>query len=204
MNSQSEKSEKGITEWILAEVLKAQPKAIKISGNPQVIESPLGDAVFFNGKDDAFFFNNMPLTGLDEFTIEMIFNPSETGDFEQRIVHFGEVSGDRILLEIRAVDSNWYFDAFAKSGDAKKTLLDESLTHRLGQWHHVAFVVTKNQLRTYVNGELELTQAFNFKPINTGKSSVGVRLNERSWFKGSIYKVKVTPKAIGPKAFVGF
>ncbi len=191
-------------EWVSAKLLNENSKDIEISGHPQIVDSPFGEAVSFNGVDDALFLDAMPLVDMGEFTIEMIFKPSINGDFEQRVVHMGEVSGDRMLLEIRAIDGHWYFDGFVASGGNKLALIDEKLIHPLGQWYHVALVVAKNSLSTYVNGKLELTENFSFKPIKEGGTSIGVRLNKRSWFKGSIYKIKISPKPIEPEGFVPF
>lgn len=192
------------TEWVIAELVKNQSNHIEISGHPKVVSSPYGDAIYFDGIDDAYFLKDMPLKSFEEFTVEMIFNPETNSPFEQRILHFGEVSNDRMLLEIRAVGNNWYFDGFAASGENKLALIDENLIHPLNQWYHVAFVVTANSLTTYVNGKQELHESYTFKPIETGQSSVGVRLNKRSWFKGSIYKIKVTPKQLNPNNFMSF
>lgn len=192
------------TEWLMANLLREKSSNITISGKPQIIDSPYGEAVSFNGIDDAFFLNEMPLNSLQEFTVEMIFNPDATGLFEQRVLHIGEIKADRLLLEIRAVDSNWYFDAFAVSGLNKNPLADEKLIHPLGKWYHVAFVVTPNNLTTYVNGKQELKEPFSFLPIKTGQTSIGVRLNRVTWFKGAIYKIRITPKQLQPKDFMPF
>ncbi|WNH12417.1 LamG-like jellyroll fold domain-containing protein [Thalassobellus suaedae] len=192
------------TEWLIADILKTKSNSIHSNGLPKIVESPYGEAVQFNGIDDALFIKEMPLKSLKEFTIEMIFNPSLNAPFEQRVVHIGKVSDDRMLLEIRAIDNNWYFDGFVASGENKLALIDENLLHPLGAWYHVALVVSKNSLSTYVNGKLELTEPYTFNPIETGQSSVGVRLNKRSWFKGDIYKVKISPKQLKPKEFMSF
>ncbi len=207
LNSQSVSENLGQnqnTEWTISRFLNKEFKNVKISGNPKIVNSPYGKAVYFDGVDDAFFLDKMPLIGLKEFTVEMIFNPSVDGVFEQRVVHMGKVSDDRILLEIRAVDGNWYFDGFAASGENKLALIDEKLTHPLGKWYHVAFVVTQNSLTTYVNGKLELQQPYTFKPIEIGQTSFGVRLNKRSWFKGIIYKIKISPNQLKPNSFMSF
>lgn len=192
------------TEWHLANLLREKSNKLTINGNPQIIDSPYGEAVFFNGIDDAIFLNEMPLNSLPEFTVEMIFNPDVAGLFEQRVLHIGESRADRMLLEIRAVNSNWYFDGYAASGTNKKPLADEKLIHPLGKWYHVAFVVTPNSLTTYVNGKQELQESFPFLPITTGQTSIGVRMNKVSWFKGSVYKIRITPKQIQPKDFMTF
>lgn len=192
------------SEWIVANLLKTQSKEIDISGNPKLVDSKYGKAVSFNGIDDAIFLRDIPLKSLEAFTIEMIFKPATNGVFEQRILHIGEVSKDRMLLEIRAVDDVWYFDGFVASIPNKKALVDETLTHPLNKWYHVALVVTPKSLATYVNGKLELKEPFSFKPIESGESSIGVRLNKRSWFKGEIYKIKITSKQLTPYNFMSF
>ncbi len=201
----SKKEQNDIPEkdWILANLLEEKSENIKIHGNPIVVKSPYGKAVYFDGIDDAIFLDQMPLKGATSFTIEMIFNPSDVeASFEQRIVHLGEVSKDRMLLEIRAVKNNWYFDGFVASENNKKALIDEKLVHPLGKWYHVALVVTPATITTYVNGKKELQDAFPFKPFNSGKSSLGVRLNKRSWFKGSVFKVRISSKALHPNNFI--
>ncbi len=190
------------TEWLVASLLREISKDIQIGGNPQLVNSPYGEAVHFNGVSDALFLEEMPLKSLEEFTIEMIFYPDTNSPFEQRIVHIGEVSEDRMLLEIRAVDSNWYLDGFVASNINNKPLIDEQLTHQLGQWYHVAFVVGPESLTTFVNGKQELSEPFSFVPIESGRSSIGVRQNENSWFKGIIYKIQITPKQLKPDDFM--
>lgn len=192
------------TASLLANFLQEKSSAIEINGKPQIINSPYGEAPSFNGIDTAFLLSEMPLHSLQGFAVEMIFKPEINAPFEQRILHIGEIKKDRVLLEIRAVDSNWYFDAFAVSGTNKKALADAKLLHPLGQWYHVAFVITKKSLTTYVNGIQELQEKFSFLPIETGQTSIGVRLNKVSWFKGAIYKIRITPKQIKPNGFMRF
>lgn len=201
VNGQNLKETVAKTEWILADVFK-NSKNIQTNGNPLLVDSPFGEAVWFDGIDDAVFLNEMPLKSLQEFTVEMIFRPDTNAPFEQRVLHIGESRADRILLEIRAVDTNWYFDGYACSGLNKKALADEKLIHPLGQWYHVAFVVTPTKLTTYVNGKKELEEPFSFLPIQTGQTSFGVRMNKVSWFKGAIYKIRISPKQIDPKQFI--
>ncbi|MES2573569.1 MAG: LamG-like jellyroll fold domain-containing protein [Bacteroidota bacterium] len=192
------------TEWILSNLFREKSDSIEINGTPQLVTSPYGEAVYFDGIDDAIFLKEMPLKSLQEFTVEMIFKPETNAPFEQRVLHIGESREDRMLLEIRAVNTNWYFDGYACSGTNKKALIDEKLIHPLGQWYHVAFVVTPKSLTTYVNGKKELYEDFTFLPIETGQTSFGVRLNKVSWFKGAIYKIRITPKQTDSKDFMKF
>ena len=203
-NTEIKKESQRTTEWLLANLLREKSNNVEISGKPQIIASPYGEAVSFNGIDDALFLNELPLQSLQEFTVEMIFKPELNGVFEQRILHIGESTKDRMLLEIRAVDNNWYFDGYTASGTNKKALIDEKLIHPLEQWYHVAFVVTPKSRTTFVNGKQELFLEFPFLPIESGQTSIGVRMNKLCWFKGAIYKIKITPKEVQPNNFMSF
>ncbi len=176
--------------------------SVHLTGNPKLIEYEKSKALRFNGQNDGVFLEEMPLSGMDEFTIEVHFYPENGGDFEQRFFHTGEIRGDRVLLEIRTDTSNWYFDAFVQSGNQKITLIESKFLHPLNQWYHVAYVVNQGKLSTYVNGKKELEGAITFSPIQTGKTSIGVRLNEQSWFKGAISQIRISPKALKPKDFL--
>lgn len=203
-NKQNKVTEKNQIEWLPAELIQKKSNNLDIRSNPQLVDSPYGKAVHFDGIDDALFLEAMPLQSLKEFTVEMIFFPDTSSPFEQRILHIGDVLADRMLLEIRAVDNNWYFDGFVASGSKNLALIDESLTHPLGQWYHVAFVVGMESLTTYVNGQQELSESFSFKPIENGRTSIGVRQNEYSWFMGLIYKIRITPKELKPDDFMTY
>jgi len=39
-------------------------------------------------------------------------------------------------------------------------------------------------------------------PIQTGQSSIGVRQNKVSWFKGAIYQLRISPEALSPNDFL--
>lgn len=200
--SRNEKTAGSFIEWNLAELYRSKSEDLEIIGNPEITSSPFGEALFFDGVDDALLLDRMPISILKEFTVEMVFKPALNAPFEQRILHIGTISDDRMLLEIRAVGANWYFDGFAASGVNKLALIDENLLHPLDDWYHVAFVITADKLATYVNGKLELQQSYTFEPINNGSTSIGVRLNKDSWFKGAIYKIKITPKELNPNSFI--
>jgi len=189
-------------EWLPADLIKQKNAKIKKVGNPKIVNCKFGKALYFNGESDGLFLDEMPLLGLTEFTVEMIFYPEANSPFEQRIIHIGEVTGNRIFAELRAVGYNWYFDGFVASNLNKKALIDEQLIHPIGQWYHVAFVVCPERLTTFVNRKEELSEPIFFEPLETGCTSIGVRQNKQSWFKGMIYKIKITPKQLYPDEFI--
>lgn len=192
------------TEWILSNLISTKTEGIRIAGNPQVIDCKYGKALLFNGSTDGIFLEEMPLAGLKQFTIEVIMRPESGGNFEQRFFHCGEVKGNRVLLELRATKSDWYFDAFITSGEQKKTLIEPTLLHPLDQWYHLAFVIANGKQETYINGKKELESQIEIVPLQGGKTSIGVRQNEQSWFKGAIYKIKISPEALDPNKFMDF
>ena len=190
-------------EWIIAEL--EENSGVSKSGSPQIVECPYGKAVSFNGKNDAYFFNENPLAGMSCFTVEAIFNPAADGEFEQRFLHMGESTAARMLLELRLNDNGtWYLDAFLNSGENGLALLDAELHHPAGEWYHAALVYENGTMKHYINKKLELSGEIDFPAMSPGKTSVGVRQNEISWFKGEIFKVKVTGSALTPDMFIDF
>lgn len=202
-SAKTTRPKKEVTLWNLAGFLDGNP-GVRVAGNPETKDCKYGKVVEFNGANDGIFLENTPLAGMDNFTIEAIFMPESGGNFEQRFFHSGEIRGDRVLLEIRTTKTDWYFDAYVQSGDQKKALIDPSLLHQLDQWYHVACVVENGRISTYINGKKELEATLVFSPLLTGKTSIGVRLNEQSWFKGALSQIRISPKALKPKDFLNF
>src|SRR5438552_10429813 len=62
---------------------------VKVDGGPNVIETPLGKAIEFDGVDDSIYIDQHPLAGEEQFTFEAIFRP-DGGAAEQRWFHLAE------------------------------------------------------------------------------------------------------------------
>jgi len=69
---------------------------------------------------------------------------------------------------------------------------------------HLAFVFANGKQETYINGIKELESQIEIAPIHGGKTSIGVRQNEQSWFKGAIAKIRISPEALNPSNFMNF
>ena len=115
----------------------------EVEGHPEIISTPAGKAVAFNGVDDALFIAQHPLAGAATFTIEAVFRP-DGGAFEQRWLHLaeadatnGEAQSPRILFEVRVVGDKWYLDAFTKGPGYDTTLVVPEKTFPLGRWYRV-------------------------------------------------------------------
>ena len=188
----------------------------KVEGAPQLVDSPVGKAVQFNGKDTGLFFPARPLVGAKTFTIEAIFRP-EGGDFQQRWMHIAETDpatgldanpggtadpNGRFMFEVRVVKDQWYLDAFVQSKAGSKALAFPEKLHPINQWYAVEQTYDGKTYRSYVNGVLEGEGDVAFTPHGAGHVMVGVRMNHVNYFKGSVALARFTDKALPPNAFL--
>jgi hypothetical protein len=188
----------------------------KVEGSPQLVDSPVGKAVQFNGKDTGLFFPGRPLVGAKTFTIEAIFRP-EGGDFQQRWMHIAETDpktgldanpggtsdpNPRFMFEVRVVDGQWYLDAFVNSASGSKALIDPKKLHPINQWYAVEQTYDGKTYRSYVNGVLENEGEVAFTPHGAGHMMVGVRMNHVNYFKGSVAEARFTDRALKPGEFL--
>jgi len=189
----------------------------KVEGAPQLVDSPVGKAVQFNGADTGLFFPSRPLVGAKTFTIEAIFRP-EGGEFQQRWMHIAETDpktgldanpggtsdpNPRFMFEVRVKDGQWYLDAFVNSAAGSKALIDPKKLHPIDQWYAVAQTYDGKTYRSYVNGVLENEAGdVAFTPHGPGHMMVGVRINHVNWFKGSVAEARFTTRALKPGEFL--
>ena len=73
--------------WLVSDLLEERSEEMWVVGNPLTKSEGCRTAVFFDGKCDGIFMDVMPLTGLQQFTIEVVFKPERGGNFEQRFFH---------------------------------------------------------------------------------------------------------------------
>ena len=180
----------------------------EVEGHPEIISTPAGKAVAFNGVDDALFIAQHPLAGAATFTIEAVFRP-DGGAFEQRWLHLaeadatnGEAQSPRILFEVRVVGDKWYLDAFTKGPGYDTTLVVPEKTFPLGRWYRVEQSFDGKMYRSYVDGVLQAEAPIDFKPQGPGRASLGMRINRVSYFHGKILKVRFTPRALKSDEFL--
>lgn len=189
--------------WRFDNLKKIGGHAVTVEGRPRVIRTPGGKAIEFNGVDDALFLDVHPLAGASEFTWEVVFRPDARGGAEQRFFHMQEAGSEtRLLFETRLIGDQWCLDTFARTDTGAKALLDRKLLHPVGQWVHIAAVYDGRELRSYVNGALELKAEVKLIPQKPGRTSVGVRINKRDYFKGAVRLARMTPRALSPAEFL--
>ncbi len=188
----------------------------KVEGAPQLVDSPVGKAVQFNGKDDALFFPDRPLVGAKAFSIEVIFKP-EGGALEQRFMHIAETdpvtgldagakgardTNPRVMFEIRVKANASWLKAFINSKAGSKALIDPAKTHPIGPWYAVEQTYDGKTYRSYVNGVLENEAEAPFTPHGPGHMMVGVRMNRVNYFHGAIAQARFTTQALMPEEFL--
>lgn len=183
--------------WVLADTKSIGGHVPLVLGAPE----PDGDApaLRFDGVDDGLILPVNPIGGWRKFSIEALFRPDPSGREAQRFLHIQEVDDHRCLLEIRLnEDGRWSLDAYLRWRGKGRALLDRTKVHPAGEWTWVAVVYDGAKATTFVNGVKELDAEIAFAPMRGGRTSLGVRLNEVSWFKGTIGEVRFHPRALDP------
>jgi beta-xylosidase/acetyl esterase/lipase len=173
-------------------------------GTPQVVQTDRGPAVAFNGRTDGLILEVNPLAGLTRFTLEVLFSPDVDGPEEQRFLHMQEsTSENRALLELRQQKGGaWSLDAYLRYDEAQRTLIDRTLTHSAGDWHVATMTFDGRTMADFVDGKRELSGEVAFRPLAAGRTSIGVRQNQISWFKGRIHTIRITPEVLPPERFL--
>lgn len=168
-------------------------------GTPTVRQDEAFTTLQFDGTDDALILPCSPLQGLNRFTIEILFRPDPDGQPEQRFFHTEDKAGRRVLMELRLESGtgHWCLDTYLHNSlDEHRTLIDRTKMHATGQWYWIALVYDGFTMAHYVNGVKELEGPVRFSPMVEGETSLGVRLNRVSWFKGQIRELRVHEEAI--------
>ncbi len=196
-------AQKAVT-WKLAELPQVLKGNLDIKGNPLMVKTKLGDAVCFDGIDDGYFSNINPLNGMKAFTLEVVFKPDSDGYKSPRFMHLGDANGKRVMFETRINQrKEWYFDVHFNSGvNVSRTLIDSTLIHLSDKWYTLSVVAANGVMTSYVNGVKELCGSIEFSAFDSGKASLGFRQNYSSWFKGTIYMVRISPGALEPPQFL--
>ena len=197
--------------WTFDNLASIGGETTHVEGRPQLIDSPFGKAVLFDGVADALFIDRHPLAGAKTFAFEAIFRP-DGGAFEQRWFYLDEsdpppAAGEKPLdphftFEIRAKPDSWYLDAFTMGPGYKQTLVVPDKTFPLGQWHHVAQTYDGKTYRSFVNGVVQVEADIAYVPQGPGRSCVGTRINRVNYFKGAVARARFTPGFLPPEQFL--
>jgi hypothetical protein len=200
--------------WNLTSTANIGGFATTVTGAPQVVATPFGNGLRFDGNDGVVVSNN-PLAGATAFTMEMLLrpdpNPSATLD-EPRILHIESKSpsGSRALLEGRIVGNMWYQDGFLLAPPQSNPsgtpvglpLIDPAKQFPVDRWYSYALWYNGATLKVFLNGIEILSGSHAVTSIPAGVTSIGMRENVRNFFKGDVARVRFTPAAIDPAALM--
>jgi hypothetical protein len=174
-----------------------------VLGAPAVIDTPAGKALQFDGNDDALFIEHHPLAGWSQLTAEIIFRPDPGGAEAQRFFHMQDSgSGGRVLFETRLTGGNWFGDVFVESKSGSAAVFSAGKLHPLGAWYHLAVVIDGKRAHYYVNGVEDAAVNLGYTAHGPGRTAIGVRINEKYFFKGAIRVARFTPRALTPAEFL--
>jgi len=185
--------------WKLDDVKKVGGLATEVLGAPQLKDG----AAVFDGAHDGVFVPADPLEGAKEFTIEILFSPAEGGPEAQRFFHLQDTTDAqwRVMIETRLDGKgHWWLDSYLGSPKGGTTQIEPKNTHPTNAWYWAAVRYDGKTMSHFVNGAKELeTTNVAFGPLGAGKTSLGVRQNKVSWFKGAIKEVRFTPAVLPPE-----
>jgi len=190
-----------------------------VDGQPKIITTTAGKAVLFDGVHDGLFIDKHPLAGFSQFTFETLVRP-DGGDPAQRWFHLAETDpktgldatvapdnptadkNSRFTFELRIDGDRCYFESFTHGPGYQSALIDKTKTHPLGQWYVVTQTYDGQTHRSFVNGVLEKEAPIAYVPQGPGHSSVGMRINHVSYFKGAVMRAHFAPRALAPSEFM--
>lgn len=190
-----------------------------VDGQPKIISTQAGKAVLFDGVHDGLLIDKHPLAGFSQFTFEALVRP-DGGDPAQRWFHLAETDpktgldatvapnnptadkNARFTFELRVDGDRCYFESFTHGPGYQSALIDKTKTHPLGQWYVVTQSYDGQTHRSFVNGVLEKEATIAYVPQGPGHSSVGMRINHVSYFKGAVMRAHFTSRALEPSDFM--
>jgi len=153
------------------------------------------EGIHFNGESSKVVIDENPLASCSSFAVEVDFCPEAGGESEQRFLHIQGDDGSRMLMELRSTPAGWYGDVFVHFPGGERFLNDPSLLHPFGESATLRLTYTGTELQQFVNGQHELSGFAPSGVLAHGRTSVGMRLNGVSPFKGKINAIRFYPMA---------
>lgn len=185
--------------WRLDSLTTLGGAPLEVWGAPALAWDESAPSVRFDGKADGLIVPIIPIAGWKSFTIEILFLPDADGMPEQRFLHLQDEKGRRLLIELRLLpEGPWSLDTFLYSDAGNRmTLFDRKKAHPCGRWYWAALTYADGKMTHFVDGVKESEGEIQFEPmLATGRTSLGVRQNKVSWFKGAIQEVRFTPQVL--------
>lgn len=180
---------------------------VTLFGNPVVKDFKFGSAIEFDGKDDGIIVKGFPFNKHASFTAEVIFNPYDSfpNNKEQRFLHVQSPNrgSRRFLIELRLNEKKqWYIDTHIRADSTFLTCLAKEFPHPVNKWYHIVFTYNNGKARHFVNGVEEMSGEVKYIPIDSANVSIGMRMNQVSFFNGAIHSVAFSKRELNPSEFL--
>ncbi|MBN1184948.1 MAG: T9SS type A sorting domain-containing protein [Bacteroidales bacterium] len=196
--------------FVLDNLVEINGHTVQSFGKPEVVETEIGYGIDFDGTEDGIYILTNPIGSTKYFTIETIIKPNDVypANAEPRYLHIedGDNVNRRITMELRLNDSyEWYFDGYLKAESVSIGLMDETLTHPVDGWEHLAITYDNGIFKTYVNYSMEMDTNWgpHFLPLGDNtKMSLGMRMNQVNYFNGIIQRIRVTKAVLDTSEFM--
>jgi Concanavalin A-like lectin/glucanases superfamily len=213
-------SDSDIVVWNIDRLDSIGGNPAHVDGQPRIITTRAGKSVEFDGIRDGLFGEKHPLAGFSRFTFEAPVRP-DGGEQAQRWFHLAQTDpatgldattdpanptsdkNARFTFVLRVVvGDKVYFESFTHGPTYQSALLDETELHPVGQWYVVTQTYDGVTHRSYVDGTLEMEGLLNYVPQGPGHSTIGIRINHVSPFKGAVMRARFAPRALTPPEFM--
>ncbi len=127
-----------------------------LQGDPQWVAGKIGGALEFNGNGDYIDCGNDPIFDITEqVTLTVWVNANDMAN-SQNNMWMGK--GDHTYA-IKHQTGN-YLEFFVYDGDWHSTQYTTNLESLNGEWHHMAGTYDGHELKFYLDGQLEITLAY--------------------------------------------
>jgi sialidase-1 len=175
-----------------------------VLGGPERTDGVLGNALEFDGRDDAVrlpYRSQLPL-GSGEFTVSLFFRYSATSG-EQPFLWMGGIGSTQPQVWLRGEPDNDRVRALITTREGFGTVRTSSVwaggAANDGEWHHLALRRGGGRLTLFLDGKAISTTDV---PGSVSRNSpfgvhVGQRMDSRAFLTGTIDDVRVWNRALG-------
>ncbi|MFJ8629833.1 exo-alpha-sialidase [Streptomyces sp. NPDC093568] len=175
-----------------------------VLGGPETTDGVLGNALEFDGRDDAVrlpYRSQLPL-GSGEFTVSLFFRYSATTG-EQPFLWMGGIGSTQPQVWLRGEPANDRVRALITTREGYGTVHTSSVwaggASNDGEWHHLALRRGGGRLTLFLDGRAISTTDV---PGSVSRNSpfgvhVGQRMDSRAFLTGTIDDVRVWNRALG-------
>jgi len=169
-----------------------------LSGGTPVVDSPVGNAIDFDGTDDFLDLGDVIFDGPAAFTVTAWVNPDRLisssivpdghgGEEVDYIIHKAGSANDSFGMTYNSEGIAVYVD------DGNNHTVQTTTTPPVGEWSFVVVWFDSNELRLYINGVLEASTSDPTSALasNTNSTQIGARTEQDLYTDGQLSEIRV-------------